>query len=90
MNVISHSVERSSLGPCVNPIDGLPGVYFHTELMSVTNKKADAPDYIRQLAREVIDGIPSDSILIYTNGNKDELKQGWEWCLYQKSFSPVF
>ncbi|XP_054711316.1 uncharacterized protein LOC129220907 [Uloborus diversus] len=73
MKIISKSVEQSYLRPCVSPIVGLPGAHFHTELMSVTNKHTDAPDYLRQLALEVIDGIPSDAILIYTDGSKDEL-----------------
>ncbi|GFR28007.1 hypothetical protein TNCT_673171 [Trichonephila clavata] len=89
MKIISHSVERSSLGPCVNPIDGLPGVYFHTKLMSVTKKNSDAPDYLRQSALEVIDGIPSDSFDLY-RWQLRRFEQRGKWCLYQKSFSPAF
>lgn len=73
MKIISQSVEHSSLIPCVNPAEGLPGVHFHTELLSHTNKDSDVSEYLRQLALEVINNIPSDAILIYTDGSKDEL-----------------
>ncbi|GFS86190.1 hypothetical protein TNCV_660761 [Trichonephila clavipes] len=55
-----------------NAIEGLPGVHFQTELLSHTNKNSDVPKYLRQLALEVINGIPSDAVLIYTDGIKDE------------------
>ncbi|GFW43194.1 RNase H domain-containing protein [Trichonephila clavipes] len=75
MKIIFQSVEHTSQRPCVNQVEGLPGVRFHTELLSHTNKNSDGPEYLRQLALEVINGIPNDVILIYTGGskgNKDE------------------
>ncbi|GFY26276.1 RNase H domain-containing protein [Trichonephila clavipes] len=65
-------VEHSSLRPFVNPVEDLPVVYFHNELLSHTNKNSDVPEYLRQLALEIINDIPSDAILIYTDGSKDE------------------
>ncbi|GFY65853.1 uncharacterized protein TNIN_233251 [Trichonephila inaurata madagascariensis] len=64
--------KYTSLRPCINPVEGLPGFHFHTELLSFTNKNSDVPEYPRQLALEVVNGIPSDAILIYTEGSKDE------------------
>ncbi|GFY72341.1 RNase H domain-containing protein [Trichonephila inaurata madagascariensis] len=72
MKIISQSVKHTSLRPCVNPVVGLPGVHFHTELLSHTNKNSGLPEYLRQLALEAINGIPSDAMLIYTDGSKDE------------------
>ncbi|XP_054719197.1 uncharacterized protein LOC129228541 [Uloborus diversus] len=72
LDIISHSVEYSSLTPCVSPTEGLLGVYFHSELPSQTNKNSDVPEYLRQLALEVINSIPSYATLIYTDGSKDE------------------
>ncbi|GFU02650.1 RNase H domain-containing protein [Trichonephila clavipes] len=72
MKIISESVKHTSLRPCVNPVEGLPEVHFHTEFLSYTNKNPVVPQYQRQLALEVINGIPSDAILIYTDGSQDE------------------
>ncbi|GFY39665.1 hypothetical protein TNIN_385581 [Trichonephila inaurata madagascariensis] len=74
MKIISQSVEHTSLRPCVNPLEALPGVHLHTELLSHTNKNSDVPEYLGQLALEVINGIPSDVILIYTDVSKDGVK----------------
>ncbi|GFX23039.1 RNase H domain-containing protein [Trichonephila clavipes] len=56
MKIISQSVEHTSLRPCVNPVEGLPGVYFHTELLSHTNKTSIVPEYLQKLDLEVING----------------------------------
>ncbi|GFU02715.1 putative RNA-directed DNA polymerase from transposon BS [Trichonephila clavipes] len=72
MKIISESVKHTSLGPCVNPVESLPEVHFHTEFLPYTNKNTVVPKYQRQLAPEVINGIPSDAILIYTDGSQDE------------------
>ncbi|GFX59984.1 RNase H domain-containing protein [Trichonephila clavipes] len=72
MKIISKSVKHTSLRTCVNPVEGLPEVHFHTELLSCTNKNSVVSQYQRQLALEVINGIPSDAILIYTDGSQDK------------------
>lgn len=72
MKIISQSVEYSSLTPCVSPAEGLPGVHFNAELPSHTNKNSDVPEYLRQLALEVINSVPSDATLIFTDGSKDD------------------
>ncbi|GFV18077.1 uncharacterized protein TNCV_168811 [Trichonephila clavipes] len=69
---VGRHLEHTSLRHCVNPVEGLHGVHFHTELLSSINKNSDVPEYLRQLALEVKNGIPSDAILIYTDGSKDE------------------
>ncbi|GFW35141.1 hypothetical protein TNCV_5067061 [Trichonephila clavipes] len=68
MKIISESVKHTSLRPCVNTVEDLPKVHFHTEFLSIQM----SPKYQRQLAPEVINGIPSDAILIYTDGSQDE------------------
>ncbi|GFW53985.1 RNase H domain-containing protein [Trichonephila clavipes] len=70
-------VEHTSQRPYVNPVEGLPGVHFHTELLSHTNKNSDVHEYLQQLALKVINGIPSDVTLIYTDGSKDESNRTW-------------
>ncbi|GFX74303.1 putative RNA-directed DNA polymerase from transposon BS [Trichonephila clavipes] len=37
-----------------------------------TNKNSGVPKYLRQLALDVKNGIPSDAILIYTDGSKNK------------------
>ncbi|GFS50767.1 RNase H domain-containing protein [Trichonephila clavipes] len=72
MKILYQSVEHTSLRLCVNPVECLPEVYFHTELLSHTNKNSNMPKYLRQLSLEVINGISRDAILIYIAGSIDE------------------
>ncbi|GFW35151.1 hypothetical protein TNCV_5067161 [Trichonephila clavipes] len=37
MKIISESVKHTSLRPCVNTVEDLPKVHFHTEFLSYTN-----------------------------------------------------
>ncbi|XP_054720930.1 uncharacterized protein LOC129230551 [Uloborus diversus] len=66
-NVIQHSLKQN-----INPSIGLNRVYFHTDFPSQVNKKSDAPAYLKQLALEVINNIPEDSIIMYKDGSQDE------------------
>ncbi|GFU48175.1 uncharacterized protein TNCV_4230011 [Trichonephila clavipes] len=54
------------------PVLGLQRVTFHYNLMPNVNKMSDHPELLKQLALEVIDGIPLDAVKIYTDGNKGE------------------
>lgn len=53
-------------------MEGFPGVHFQPDLGTHTNKKQDLPDYLHQLALEIINRIPATDILIYTDGSKDD------------------
>ncbi|GBM60581.1 hypothetical protein AVEN_131586-1 [Araneus ventricosus] len=67
-----HSlVEFNSLKPIASPLDSSPGVFFHTELLTHINKSSQHPKYLRQAALEVINNIPIEATLIYTDGSKE-------------------
>ncbi|GBN79248.1 hypothetical protein AVEN_102074-1 [Araneus ventricosus] len=69
-----HSLaEFNSLKPTSSPLDSLPGVFYHTELLTHTNKSFRHPEYLRQAALEVINNIPIEATLIYTDGSKNEI-----------------
>ncbi|GBN26775.1 hypothetical protein AVEN_171928-1, partial [Araneus ventricosus] len=53
--------------------DSLPGIFFHTELLTHTNKSSQHPEYLRQAALEVINNIPIEGILIYPDGSKNKI-----------------
>ncbi|GFW81541.1 uncharacterized protein TNCV_2882181 [Trichonephila clavipes] len=76
MNFLLHThsfnVEHHCLTSFINPDFGLQGVTFHYDLMPNVNKKSDLPELLKQLALEVIDGIPMDATKIYTDGSKGE------------------
>ncbi|GFU35771.1 hypothetical protein TNCV_1083371 [Trichonephila clavipes] len=40
--------------------------------MSNINKMSDNPELLQQLTLEVIDGIPLDTVKLYTDGSKEE------------------
>ncbi|GFU82651.1 uncharacterized protein TNCV_2306951 [Trichonephila clavipes] len=68
----SFNVEHHCLTSFINPILGLQRVTFHYNLMPNVNKMSDHPELLKQLALEVIAGIPLDAAKIYTDGSKGE------------------
>ncbi|GBN45081.1 hypothetical protein AVEN_15078-1 [Araneus ventricosus] len=74
MDVLHSLVEFNSLKPIVSPLDSLSSVFFHTELLTHTNKSAQQPEYLRQAALEVINNIPIGATLIFTDGSKNEIE----------------
>ncbi|GBM97739.1 hypothetical protein AVEN_25079-1 [Araneus ventricosus] len=72
MDALHSHVEFNSLKPIASPLDSLPSVFFHTELLTHTNKSSQHPEYLRQAALEVINNIPIKATLIYTDGSKNE------------------
>ncbi|GBO14454.1 hypothetical protein AVEN_255567-1 [Araneus ventricosus] len=57
----------------INFQESLPRVFFHTELLTHTNKSSQHPECIRQAALEVINYIPVETAMIYTDGSKNEI-----------------
>ncbi|GBM53435.1 hypothetical protein AVEN_254449-1 [Araneus ventricosus] len=73
MDALLSLSEFNSLKPIASPLDSLPSVFFHTELLTHTNKSSQDPEYLRQAALEVINNIPIEATLIYTDGSKNEI-----------------
>ncbi|XP_071041949.1 uncharacterized protein [Parasteatoda tepidariorum] len=71
-NVLAGNVEDCLNKQFIDPTEGLTGVYFHQHLSSQVNKKLDHPELLKQLALEVINTIPKQSILVYTDGSKTD------------------
>ncbi|GBN31087.1 hypothetical protein AVEN_192502-1 [Araneus ventricosus] len=75
LNLISREVECRSLKNCINPSEGLLGVFFHTELQQAVNKADTVPALMKQMALELINEIPGGNIQIYADGSKNEENQ---------------
>lgn len=75
LNLISREVDCHSLKNCIDPSEGLKGVFFHTELQQAVNKALTVPALLKQLALQIINEIPEVDILIYTDGSKNEENQ---------------
>ncbi|GFT64212.1 uncharacterized protein TNCV_2200921 [Trichonephila clavipes] len=71
-NLIIGAVEPHHLSQCLDPADGLDGVFFHPELPVHVNKQADNPAYVKQLALERTGDIPIDAVQVYTVGSRDD------------------
>ncbi|GFT47046.1 uncharacterized protein TNCV_3747101 [Trichonephila clavipes] len=69
---LSFNVEHHCLTSFINPVLGLQGGTFHYNLMPNVNKMSEQPEPHKQLALEVINGIPLDATKIYTDGSKGE------------------
>ncbi|GFX23534.1 RNase H domain-containing protein [Trichonephila clavipes] len=74
MDLLDQDVEEHFLKNGFNPQEGLPRVHFKPEMGDHTSKNQDPPEYLRQLALEIIDKIPAAAMQIYT----DELSQQHE------------
>ncbi|GFS55387.1 RNase H domain-containing protein [Trichonephila inaurata madagascariensis] len=55
---------------CITPIDSFKHVEFREELLTSTPKHSSHPDLLRQLALEVINDIPDQALIIYTDGSR--------------------
>ncbi|GFW12564.1 uncharacterized protein TNCV_818161 [Trichonephila clavipes] len=69
---LSFNVEHHSLTSFINPVLGLQLVTFHYNLIPNVSKMSDHLELLKQLALEVIAGIPLDAAKIYTDGSKGE------------------
>ncbi|GBM54939.1 putative RNA-directed DNA polymerase from transposon X-element [Araneus ventricosus] len=49
LNLISQEVECHSIKNCINPSEGLLGVFFHTELQQDVNKADTVPALMKQM-----------------------------------------
>ncbi|GFY22001.1 RNase H domain-containing protein [Trichonephila clavipes] len=72
MDLLDQDVEEHFLKNVFNPQEGLPRVHFKPEMGTHTSKTQDTPEYLRQLALEIINKIPAAAMQIYTDGNKDD------------------
>ncbi|GFT74342.1 uncharacterized protein TNCV_539021 [Trichonephila clavipes] len=65
-------MEHLCLTSFINTVLGLQRVTFNHNLMPNVNKMFDHPERLKQLALEVIEGIPLDAAKIYTDASKEE------------------
>ncbi|GFY58779.1 rootletin [Trichonephila inaurata madagascariensis] len=77
---------------CITPIDSFNHVEFREELLTSTPKHSSRPELLRQLALEVINGIPNQALIIYTDGScsdtgaKREVENKlYSMCLFLRS-----
>ncbi|GFY14767.1 hypothetical protein TNCV_648101 [Trichonephila clavipes] len=67
MDLLDQDVEEHFLKNVFNPQEGLPRVHFKPEMGAHTSKNQDPPEYLRQLALEIINKIPAAAMQIYTD-----------------------
>ncbi|GFW29039.1 putative RNA-directed DNA polymerase from transposon BS [Trichonephila clavipes] len=72
MDLLDQDVEEHFLKNVFNAQEGLPRVHFKPEMGTHTSKNQDPPEYLRQLALEIINKIPANAMQIYTDGSKDD------------------
>ncbi|GFY31212.1 gag-pol [Trichonephila clavipes] len=70
--MIFLSVERHHLSSYIDLSEGLPVVFFHPNFSAHFNKTSDPPEFLKQLALEVISNIPDNALFIYTDGSRNE------------------
>ncbi|GFV65047.1 RNase H domain-containing protein [Trichonephila clavipes] len=63
-------VDTSTPYSCITPIDSFNHVELREELLTSTPKHSSHPELLRQLAQEVINDIPDQALIIYTDGSR--------------------
>ncbi|GFV19745.1 RNase H domain-containing protein [Trichonephila clavipes] len=69
---IDFNVDTSTPFNCISPIDSLNHVEFREELLTSTPKHSSHPELLRQLALEVINDIPDQALIVYTDGSRSD------------------
>ncbi|GFW83776.1 putative RNA-directed DNA polymerase from transposon BS [Trichonephila clavipes] len=69
---IDFNVDTSTPFSCITPIDSFNHVEFREELLTSTPKHSSHPELLRQLALEVINDIPDQALIIYTDGSRSD------------------
>ncbi|GFV97734.1 hypothetical protein TNCV_2313191 [Trichonephila clavipes] len=67
---ITEFIQNYRVSSCLSPAKGIQKVHFHFDLSTPVVKGDLIPDHLRLLALEIINGIPSDAIKIYTDGSR--------------------
>ncbi|GFU17442.1 DUF4817 domain-containing protein [Trichonephila clavipes] len=57
---------------CITPIDSFIHVEFREELLTGTPKHSSHPELLKQLALELINDIPDQALIIYTDGSRSD------------------
>ncbi|GFX49090.1 RNase H domain-containing protein [Trichonephila clavipes] len=69
------------------PCPWTPACHVHYNLMPNVNKMSDHPELLKQLALEVIDGIPLDAAKIYTDGTFGSAPIHLQWVPSQRDYN---
>ncbi|GFV54781.1 RNase H domain-containing protein [Trichonephila clavipes] len=72
MDLLDQDFEEHFLKNVFNPQEGLPRVHFKPEMGTHNSKNQDPPEYLHQLALEIINKIPAAAMQTYTDGSKDD------------------
>ncbi|GFV82212.1 RNase H domain-containing protein [Trichonephila clavipes] len=69
---IDFNVDRSTPFSYISPIDSFNHVEFREELLTSTPKHSSHPEVLRQVALEVINDIPNQALIVYTDGSRSD------------------
>ncbi|GFX00627.1 RNase H domain-containing protein [Trichonephila clavipes] len=69
---IYFNVDTSTPFSCITPIDFFNHVEFREVLLTSTPKHSSLPELLRQLALEVINDIPDQALIVYTDGSRSD------------------
>ncbi|GFX97288.1 RNA-directed DNA polymerase from mobile element jockey [Trichonephila clavipes] len=67
---IDFNVDTSTPFSCITPIDSFNHVEFREELLTSTPKNSSHPEFNRQPVLKVINDIPDQALIIYTDGSR--------------------
>ncbi|GFX31374.1 RNase H domain-containing protein [Trichonephila clavipes] len=69
---IDFNVDTSTPFSCISPTDSFNHIEFREELLTSTPKHSIHPELLRQLALEVINDIPDQALIVYTDGSRSD------------------
>ncbi|GFU56434.1 RNase H domain-containing protein [Trichonephila clavipes] len=69
---IDFNVDTSTPFSCITSIDSFNHVEFREDILTSTPKDSSPPELLRQLALEVINDIPDQALIVYTDGSRSD------------------
>ncbi|GFX89927.1 RNA-directed DNA polymerase from mobile element jockey [Trichonephila clavipes] len=74
---IDFNVDTSTPFSCISPIDSFNHVEFREELLTSPPKHSSHPELLRQLALEVINDVPDQVLIVYTEDSRSDTDRAW-------------
>ncbi|GFX60211.1 RNase H domain-containing protein [Trichonephila clavipes] len=86
---IDFNLDTSTSFSCITPIDSFNHVEFREEFLTSTPNHSSHPELLRQLALEVINGIPDQALIVYTDGSRPDTSRAGVMAPWVSPWTPI-
>ncbi|GBN08368.1 hypothetical protein AVEN_55591-1 [Araneus ventricosus] len=72
LSTVTRRFSSTEDNSCLTPITSLDKVSFNDQLLTSASKHTQRPEMMRHLSLEVINNVPSQALVLYTDGSKSD------------------